>query len=77
MATRAYVLISTEVGKAMDVLQHVRKIPGVRMADVVAGAYDIVAVAECADANAVGRLVLNELHGLAGLKSTHTLIAVS
>lgn len=54
-----------------------RQVSGVRMADIVAGVYDIVAVVECPDANAVGRLVLNELHGLPGLKSTHTLVAVS
>lgn len=75
--TRAYILISTEVGKAMEVVERVRQIPGVRLADVVAGVYDIVAVVECPDANAVGRMVLNQLHGLPGLKSTHTLIAVS
>ncbi|MBI2320704.1 MAG: Lrp/AsnC ligand binding domain-containing protein [Chloroflexi bacterium] len=77
MATRAYVLITTEVGKTKDVVERARKITGVTMADVVAGSYDVVVVLECPDANAIGRVVLNELHGMPGLKNTLTLIAVS
>lgn len=77
MATRAYVLITTEVGKTKEVAERVRKVAGVTMADIVAGGYDVVAVLECADTNAIGRLVLNELHGTPGLKNTLTLIAVS
>jgi DNA-binding Lrp family transcriptional regulator len=76
MTTRAYVLITTEVGKAADMAEALRKLPGVTMADVVAGTYDVVAMLEGGDTNAIGRLVLEEIHDLAGLKATTTLIAL-
>lgn len=76
MTTRAYVLITTDVGKTEAVAQGLRKLTGVKMADVVAGTYDVVAVLECTDTEAIGSLVLNQVHGMAGLKSTLTLIAV-
>jgi DNA-binding Lrp family transcriptional regulator len=75
--TRGYVLINTEVGKASEVVEKLRHIPGVTMVNVVTGPYDIVAVLEGADTNAIGNLVLNQLHGTPGLKNTTTLIALS
>ena len=74
--TRAYVLINTEVGKAGEVAEALRKLPGVTVADVVTGAYDVVVTLEGSDTNAIGRLVLNQVHGMAGLKATMTLVAV-
>jgi hypothetical protein len=44
MTTRAYVLITTEVGKAIEVAEQLRQLPGVRAADVVTGTYDLVLV---------------------------------
>ncbi len=75
--TRGYVLINTEVGKASEVVERLRQIPGVTLVDVVAGLYDIVAVVEGADTTAIGKLVLNQLHGTPGLTNTTTLIALS
>ncbi len=77
MATRAYVLITTEPGKTGDVAQGLRKIPGVTAADVVTGNYDVVAVVEQPDVRDVGRLVMDQIHALPGLKATTTLIAVA
>jgi DNA-binding Lrp family transcriptional regulator len=75
--TRGYVLITTEVGKASEVVERLRHMPGVTLVDVVTGPYDIVAVLEGADTNAIGKLVLNTLHGIPNLRSTTTLIALS
>jgi DNA-binding Lrp family transcriptional regulator len=74
--TRAFVLINTEVGKAGEVAEALRQLPGVTVADVVTGAYDVVVTLEGSDTNAIGRLVLNQVHGMAGLKATMTLVAV-
>lgn len=76
MPTRAYVLISTEAGKAEEVANALRKIPGVTGADIVTGGYDIVASLVGDDVNGIGRLVLNPIHGVSGLKTTNTLIVV-
>jgi DNA-binding Lrp family transcriptional regulator len=49
----------------------------VTAADVLTGTYDIVASVAGGDVNAVGRLVLNPIHGIAGLRTTNTLIVVA
>ena len=77
MVTRAYVLITTEVGKAIDVAGQLRQLPGVRAADVVAGNYDVVLVVEGGTTSDIGRLVLTQVHGTPGLKLTVTLMVVS
>jgi uncharacterized protein with GYD domain len=74
--TRAYVLITTEVGKADDVAQAFKHLTGVKSAEIVAGTYDVVVVLEGPDTNAIGRLVLNHLHGTPGLKGTVTLVVI-
>jgi DNA-binding Lrp family transcriptional regulator len=77
MTTRAYVLMTTEVGKALEVAEQLRQLSGVRAADVVTGAYDVVLVLEGGNTSDIGRLVLTQIHGTPGLKGTMTLIAVS
>lgn len=77
MTTRAYVLITADVGKAEQVVGQLRAISGVRLADVVTGSYDVVAVLEGPDANALGRLVMAQIHGVPGVKTTQTLLALS
>ncbi len=77
MATRACVLITAEPGTTEQVAKGLRQLPGVAAADVVAGTWDLVAVVEQPDVESVGRLVLNQFHGLPGLKNTTTLIAVA
>jgi DNA-binding Lrp family transcriptional regulator len=77
MPTRAYVLITAAAGQAAAVAEALRALPGVAQADVVTGPYDVVAVVEAADVAALGRLVLNQLHGIPALANTLTLIAVA
>lgn len=77
MLTRAYVLISTEVGKAIDVAEQLRQLPGVRAADVVTGTYDVVLSLEGGNTSDIGRLVLTQIHGTDGLTGTMTLMVVS
>lgn len=77
MTTRAYVLMTTEVGKAIEVTEQLRHLPGVRAANVVTGTYDVVLVLEAGTTSDIGRLVLTQIHGTPGLKGTLTLIAVS
>ena len=77
MTARAYVLITVAAGQASVVAEALRALPGVARADVVAGPYDVVAVVEGADVADIGRLVLNQLHGIPALTNTLTLIAVA
>lgn len=75
MAVKAYVLIETEAGKTGDVAQGVQKVQGVKSADTVTGGYDIVAMIEAADLDAVGALI-KQLHSVSGICKTTTLLAV-
>lgn len=75
MAVKAYVLIEVEVGKTGEVIQGVQGVEGVKSADSVAGAYDIVAIVEAGDLDALGSLV-RQLHSISGICKTTTLIGV-
>lgn len=70
--TQAYVLIKTEVGRTAGVQRELRGKQGVRAADVIIGPYDIIAVVEADDLNAVGKLVLEQVHGVSGVENTLT-----
>jgi DNA-binding Lrp family transcriptional regulator len=50
--------------------------PGVNAADPVTGPYDIIVTIETTDPRDIGRLVMNEIHGIAGIKRTITCLAI-
>ena len=68
----AYVLIQAEVGRSAEVADAVRKIPGVRLADVVTGPYDVVVRAEAADIDGLGELTVAKVQAVAGVTRTLT-----
>ena len=76
MATRAYILIETAVGKSRDVTDKLRAIPGVETVDPVTGPYDIIAVVGESDLNAVGDLVTSSIHTIDGIIRTVTCLSV-
>lgn len=73
---RAYILVKTEVGRAEETREGLRRLPGVRDADVVAGEYDIIAVVERPTPQDLGQMVMREIHGLPGIASTTTYVVV-
>ena len=68
----AYVLIQTEVGKAAQVADEVRKIPGVESADDVTGPYDVIVKVAADDVDALGKLVVARVQGIDGIVRTLT-----
>ncbi len=68
----AYVLIQTEVGKAAQVADEVRKIQGVESADDVTGPYDVIARVEADDVDQLGKLVVARIQGVEGITRTLT-----
>ncbi len=76
MATKAYVLIETSVGKSRDVANELRSLRGVQAADNVTGPYDVIAVVEAADLTAVGALLASRIHTLNGTVRTVTCLSV-
>jgi DNA-binding Lrp family transcriptional regulator len=77
MATKAYILIETAVGKSRNVADELRSLSGVETVDPVTGPYDIIAVVGAPDLNAVGDLVTSQIHTIDGIVRTVTCLSVS
>ena len=76
MATKAFILIETSVGKSRDVIAALRGIDNITSVDVVTGPYDIIAVLKSPDLHSVGSLVTSHIHTVAGIQRTVTCLAV-
>jgi len=76
LATKAFVLIETEVGKPREVAERLRGVAGVDGVDAVSGPYDVVAAVTADNLNALGDLVAQEIHTVPGVLRTVTCLAV-
>ena len=68
----AYILIQTNVGKAVEVVKAISEIPGVRSADDVTGPYDVIVLAEAETMDELGGLVVAKVQQVAGITRTVT-----
>ena len=66
MATRAFILIETQVGRTKHVAETLRSFRGVKSADVVTGQFDVIALVEVQDLREMADLILPEFRGLTG-----------
>lgn len=69
---QAYVLIQTEVGKAAQVADEARRIPGVEQADDVTGPYDVIVKASSETVDQLGKLVVARIQSIDGITRTLT-----
>jgi DNA-binding Lrp family transcriptional regulator len=76
MATKAFLLVETAVGRTRDVANTLRGLEGIDTVDVVTGPYDIIAVIAGDDMTVVGNLVTEEIHTVQGVVRTVTCVAV-
>ena len=76
MATKAYLLIETAVGKTREVAGTLTGLPGIVTVDVVTGPYDIIALINGDDIAVVGDLVTGRIHTVPGVVRTVTCVAV-
>lgn len=75
MATRAYILIETRVGRARDVLTALRGMGNVSEADIITGVYDLIALAEAEDMVELVELVTARVQNIEGVERTITCVA--
>lgn len=68
----AYILIQTNVGKAVDVVRAISELPGVRSADDVTGPYDVIVLAEAQTMDELGNLVIAQVQQVPGITRTVT-----
>ncbi|MDZ4722282.1 MAG: Lrp/AsnC ligand binding domain-containing protein [Roseiflexaceae bacterium] len=76
MQSKAYVLIEAEAGQVGTVIATLRDTAGVSAADPVTGPYDIIVVVETDNQREIGRLVMDTLHQITGVKRTITCLAI-
>jgi DNA-binding Lrp family transcriptional regulator len=76
MHAKAYVLIEAEAGHVGQVIAALQILPGVTHVDAVTGPYDIIVTIETSDPRDVGRLVMNQIHGVTGIKRTITCLTI-
>ena len=76
MATKAYLLVETAVGKTRDVATTLKYLEGIETVDVVTGPYDIIAMISAEDMAVVGNLVTGSIHTVPGVVRTVTCVAV-
>jgi DNA-binding Lrp family transcriptional regulator len=72
MAVTAYVLIQTEVGKAVSVAEQAREITGVLSADDVTGPYDVIVKTEADSLDDLGKMVVSQIQAVEGITRTFT-----
>ena len=72
MSVQAYVLIQTEVGKAATVVESIRAISGVAVAEDVTGPYEVIVKAEARTMDELGRLVVAKIQAVSGITRTLT-----
>ncbi|KUO39402.1 MAG: hypothetical protein APZ16_03405 [Candidatus Hadarchaeum yellowstonense] len=74
---QALVYIRTEPGKALKLLDAVKKVPGVHVAFATTGRFDIVARIEAADLKTLGDAIVSKIQKLPGVKYTETSLIVA
>jgi DNA-binding Lrp family transcriptional regulator len=73
---KAYVLIHVRPGSVPEVVRNLRRIKGVIEANMTFGPYDVVAVIEVSNFNALGPLIAAEVQPLPGVMDTLTCLVV-
>jgi DNA-binding Lrp family transcriptional regulator len=69
---KAYVLVQVRVGRSAEVASEIARIESVLSSDVVNGPYDVIALAEAADIDDLGKLVVARIQAVDGVTRTLT-----
>ena len=75
MGARAFILIETQVGRTRHVLEAIRRVAGVKEADIVTGTFDIIAQIEAPDIRSMADVVTGQIQSVRGVVRTITCVA--
>jgi DNA-binding Lrp family transcriptional regulator len=75
LPTRAFILIETQVGKSQEVAAALRRMEGVKSADVITGTYDVISLIDATDMSAVADLVTGRVQAIHGVMRTITCVS--
>jgi len=70
MTVQVYLLIEAQVGRTKEVVEAIRKVQGVVSVDAVTGPYDAIAIIRGETLNGIGKLIVAEVHTVAGISRT-------
>jgi len=76
VASKAFILIETVVGKNKEVIAALRQLKGMKSVDTVTGPYDVIAIIEGETLNDIGDLVTGKIHPITGISRTVTCLAI-
>jgi DNA-binding Lrp family transcriptional regulator len=76
MATKAFILIETAVGKNREVVSNIQQLKGIKSAESVTGPYDVIAVIEADNMTEIGDVITAKLHTIDGVSRTVTCLVV-
>ena len=76
MTAKAFVLIETAVGRTKEVATALEQLDGVKSVDPVTGPYDVIAIIEAENLNAIGEIVTGKIHPTPGISRTVTCLAI-
>ena len=74
---RAYVLINALPGRALELAEKIRSVPGVTAADAITGQYDVIASFEALDFAVLGSAVVDKIQRLDGVRRTVTCVVLA
>ncbi len=76
MASKAFVLIETAVGRTREVANAIKQLEGVKSVDPVTGPYDVIVVIEGENLTEIGDLVTSRIHPVPGISRTVTCLTI-
>ncbi|MBI5700717.1 Lrp/AsnC ligand binding domain-containing protein [Candidatus Saganbacteria bacterium] len=75
-ATTAYILIEALPGKAIDLINIIKDIKGVKTLHLVTGPYDIIVFVEASDLKSMGELIVKKIQSSGLVARTLTCVTV-
>jgi uncharacterized protein with GYD domain len=74
--TTAYILIEAIPGKAIELVNQMKEIKGIRTINLVTGPYDVIAFVEAPDLKLLGELIVKRIQATGFVARTLTCITV-
>ncbi len=74
--TGAYILIEAIPGKAIELMNIIKGLPGVKTAHLVTGPYDLIIYVEAADLKSLGEVIVKKIQATGAVARTLTCITV-
>lgn len=76
VATSAYILIEALPGKAIELVNAIKNINGVKTVHLVTGPYDVITYVEAPDLKAIGEMIVKKIQSTGFVARTLTCITV-